>query len=193
MSNDQNAQPSESRVNLLLIEMSAYYKHTISMFEAALWQTVIGEFGEDPVYNALMQYCSSPAAFMPKVGEIRVRLGSGEASAALAFEEVRALVASAGPYVEPPIEDPAIVATIQALGGWVEVNKAMPDPTVDRFGFEALQKRFATLYTQHRAMATAGKLGPQLPLRSAHTPLLASAVGQAAIAHEAPPQPRPAV
>lgn len=138
-------------VNFLLEEISAMNKHVPTDLEADLWQEVIRECGPTAVARALRDHVGR-SAFMPKPGEIRAYLGaSGTTTSALAWELVREAVRSVGPYSSPAFVDPAIVLAITKLGGWVAINECMQDPQTDRFGYDALFKRFDVAFGAARA------------------------------------------
>ncbi len=150
-------------VNFLLEEVSAMNKHVPTDLEADLWQEVIRECGPVAVARALRDHVGR-SAFMPKPGEIRSYLGAaGTTTAALAWELVREAVRSVGPYASPSFSDPAIALAIAGLGGWVAVNESMQDPQNDRFGYDAMFKRFDVSFGAARAdILRNGASAPQL-------------------------------
>lgn len=67
--------------------------------------------------------------WMPKPIELRELCGeeTAEMRAVLAFEHVRRALFSPGTYASVRFDDPAITATIRALGGWVKLGQQSED------------------------------------------------------------------
>jgi hypothetical protein len=137
-------------VHTMLAQVGGYYRHELSDFDSMMWARAIELYGDMPVKRFLVHHIESAGPkddFFPKVGAFFRFIDPSANNALAAFEELREQVSRCGPWRSPVFRSPAIVRAVQSMGGWVQVNKELPSPEADRFGYEAFYKRFEAAYT----------------------------------------------
>lgn len=137
-------------VHELLAQVGGYYRHELSDFDSMMWARAIELYGDMPVKRFLVHHIESAGPkddFFPRIGAFFRFVDPGRNNAIAAFEELREQVSRCGPWRSPSFSSPAIVRTVQSMGGWVQVNRELPSPEADRFGYEAYFKRFEAAFT----------------------------------------------
>lgn len=136
-------------VHKLLAQVGGYYRHDMSDFDSMMWARAIDLYGDMPVKRFLVHHIESAGPkedYFPKIAAFFRFVDPGANNAIAAFEELREQVSRCGPWRSPVFKSQAIVLAVQAMGGWVQVNRELPSPEADRFGYEAYFKRFEAAY-----------------------------------------------
>lgn len=137
-------------VYTMLSQVGGYYRYELSEIDSLMWSRAITLYGDMPVKRFLVHHMENADPkhdFFPRIAAFFKFIDPGANNAIAAFEELREQVARCGPWCNPVFRSHAIVRTVQALGGWVQVNKELPSPEADRFGYEAFYKRFEAAYS----------------------------------------------
>lgn len=141
-----------------------YYRYELDAVEVARWTDYIAKYGDEAVRNFIFQHVET-GEFFPRLSVLAKALnGFAPGSPSLAMEEILRAAAKYGPYRSPEFSDPAIPFAIDAMGGWASFCEMLPNPTEDRFGYEALAKRFGIHYEMARALELRAAL-PRIELR----------------------------
>jgi hypothetical protein len=124
MDKQQVDQPYSIQLRALGNVMSAR-RYEMTEFEADAWMAIIQVVPEER-FVAFLKHHYTPSPFAPQPSDATKHLDLA-INPEVAFIKLAALVASVGPYSVPKDLDPILLATIQALGGWVAVNEHLPD------------------------------------------------------------------
>jgi hypothetical protein len=120
-------------------EVMAARRYEMTQFEADAWLSIIDAVPQDRFLAFLKHhYATSPFAPSPSDATKHLDLGINPD---VTFEELRRLVSELGPYRAPVNVTPLMAHTINALGGWVQVNTVMPDVT-NKQELRAFRERF---------------------------------------------------
>jgi len=146
----------------LLGAMINIYKYDLSDAEAVLWEhEVFSRYPEEQIMRALKAHMESgkpDAKFMPRYGEIKKMLEPTGG-----FAQVVQAVRDAGPYAQPDISDPVLLAAIHQMGGWATVCAELPDGRENPIEFDRYMKRFdVALAFARTAIRVQGVLPPPL-------------------------------
>ena len=145
--------------------MEAVVGNQMTKQQSAAWYEMLKDLTvpqlEQGVKLTLLSYTY---AGFPPVGKIREAAGvrSGafkvEDRATLAWEAVRRAIARVGAYESPKfVDDPYIVPTIRAMGGWVQLCDTPPDEM--QWREKAFRTNYATLSQHPVSPEMAGQLG----------------------------------
>lgn len=149
-----------------LNEVMSYYRVKLTPFATEAWVACMEKFGARVVKDFLLQHMMT-SKWPPTFEELHSAVGAF-GGADWAFERVACEVKRVGPYRAPDFGDaPEITYAIAEMGGWAKLCAEMPAPEQDRFGYEALQKRFALHYQSAKGLAFRGLL-PDRPIRGLH-------------------------
>lgn len=113
------------------------------------WYDLLGDLGDEEVFGALVAWANDPDRSWPpqSPGEIRAVIEEPDEGWTEAIGRLAVIVRRNGRYVpRPEIEDEALDAYIDSLGGWVQTCTRFDpgDPTVRaqfRDHYKAVQKR----------------------------------------------------
>lgn len=128
-----------------LNEVLTSYKSDITPFEAEVWKRIILRSSREQ-FLAFLERHMRTSVFAPKPSDAERAFHPSGQNIEVAFERLRQLVESFGPYRVPEINEPAMVGAIAALGGWVKVNEEMPART-ESYLIKDYKDRFSAVYT----------------------------------------------
>ncbi len=149
-----------------LNEVMSYYRVKLTPFATEAWVACMDKFGAITVKDFLLQHMMT-SKWPPTFEELHTAVGV-LGGADWAFERVACEVKRVGPYHAPDFSDaPELAFAVAEMGGWTKLCAEMPAPEQDRFGYEALQKRFALHYQAAKGLAFRGAL-PQRAIRGLH-------------------------
>jgi hypothetical protein len=124
-------------------EVMAARRYEMTAFEADAWLSVIEAVPQERFLAFLKHhYATSPFAPTPSDATKHLDLSINPE---VAFEDLRRLVRELGPYRTPVNVTPLLAHTIEALGGWVQVNAIMPDIT-NKQELRAFRERFDSAF-----------------------------------------------
>lgn len=135
----------------------------MTKIEANLWMREIERLGA-PATLSFVEFWMTGGGQdsfrkAPKIDDFLTRADPHYVSASGALECLRREIQSFGPYLNPPIADPKLRATVAALGGWAKVCQDMPDPSED-FASRRFAERFRSAWTQSEALLVQKRLDP---------------------------------
>lgn len=129
----------------LLTAAMAFYRQDVSAFALDVWWQACQPFSLEQVRKALTGHAMDPerGQFPPKPADIvRLLHGTQTDRSLLAWGQVLQAIQHCGAYGSPDFQDPATVAAIVDIGGWVAVCQTSIDE------LPHLQRRFCA---SHRA------------------------------------------
>lgn len=127
----------------ILAGVYSFYRADLSEFHARTWLRGLSAYDLDQIQEAFDRHVSDPEVgqYLPKPADIYRHLqGTHGDRALVAWGKVFEAIQHVGAYQTVIFDDPVIHATIDDLGGWVQINQI----TNDELPF--LQRRFTDTY-----------------------------------------------
>lgn len=135
----------------------------MTKIEANLWMCEIERLGPGATLSFVEYWMSGGGqdSFRrpPKIEDLLSRVDPHHVGSSGALEALRQEIQQYGPYVNPPIENKKLRATVLALGGWAKVCQDMPDASED-FASRRFSERFRAAWAQSEALAVQKRLSP---------------------------------
>lgn len=142
-------------------EVMSAGRYEMTDFEVDLWIGIATSVPKAQ-FLAFLKHHVLSSPFPPKPSDAQRHFGVS-ADPAVVFEALVRLVKEFGPWRKPEGLDPVLVATIQALGGWIAVNEQLPD-TSQPHAVRAYRERFDACFTASISQVNVRRQLPQQEL-----------------------------